>query len=185
MSRFEPLWLAGWVQSPALGSHETPAWDLQENKNLGLSPQSRAGTQTGWGSPIPTHPPLPKRGLADASLPRILTKSLFPQRGLSALTSMGSTQGLRVKWKFRLSSRWPKPRTLLPVKPSPRPAVGASPLPRGPTAPRPPPHAARSCFKSLLVVDLPGFYRELKDFGRQRGLCKGNNPSSCKPLWSR
>lgn len=46
-------------------------------------------------------------------------------------------------------------------------------------------HAACGCFKSSLVVDLPKFYRELKDFGCQRGLCKETIPLVCKPIWSR
>lgn len=42
-------------------------------------------------------------------------------------------------------------------------------------------------FKSSLVADLPRFYRELKDFGCQCGLCKETIPLPpvCKPIWSR
>lgn len=45
-------------------------------------------------------------------------------------------------------------------------------------------HAACGCFKASLVEDLPKFYRELKDFGCQRALCKETTPLVCKPVWS-
>lgn len=48
--------LASWVHSPALGSHETPAWDLWESKYHGLSSQIPAGSHPSCGSPTPTHP---------------------------------------------------------------------------------------------------------------------------------
>lgn len=57
--------LAVWVQSPNLGSHKTPVWDLWEDKNLELSSQTPAGTQTGCGSPIPT----PFWGAEDGLMP--------------------------------------------------------------------------------------------------------------------
>lgn len=101
----------------ALHSPHILTWERWQNKNSCFPPRICCCEPH-----VPTHP-LSSKGLW-FSLPCNLLNS--PQQPLyrlllcfffsSALTYMGTRQGLRVEWKFRLCSHWPKPKILPQIK---------------------------------------------------------------------
>lgn len=172
--------LLGWlgVESAAGQTRDLSLGILAFNPNLCQKVHPRPAV-----GPLFQPNSLSKRAAAEASpyliiLPCNPKKRRFFQHGISALTYKGSRQGLRVEWEFRLCSPWPEPKILLLIKLS-QASLSAQ-------APRDGSHgsgAATACHnahgscKSSLVADLLEFYRELKDFGCQRGLCRETNPS--------
>lgn len=113
MSCFAPPWLAGCGVGccadtrPQFGNSDFEPNPVPEGSSQ--TPDQLYSNPTL--SPNPAEP-----SPSDNSTPATPKKGAFFQHNISALTYMGSRQGLRVEWEFRLCSPWPDPKILLLIK---------------------------------------------------------------------